>query len=213
MGKGRKIIRWFFILALVLLGLVFFCNLNISRRSRSRLYDSVEYVPYNRAALVLGTSPNGRNGGPNRFYMARIKACVELYNAKKIDRIIVSGDNRHVNYNEPEAMRRSLVEQGIPSEVIFLDYAGFRTFDSVVRAKEVFGQQSFTVVSQKFHNERAIFIAGKKGIDAVGYNAQGVDFNYGVMTYVREWFARCKVYLDLLTGKQPHFLGEPVEIG
>ena len=208
--KIRKIIL---ILGFVLVGLVLFCNISISRSARSRLYDSVEYVPYNRAALVLGTSPYGRNGAPNRFYMARIKACVELYNARKIDRIIVSGDNRHVNYNEPEAMRRSLVEQGIPSEVISLDYAGFRTFDSVVRAKEVFGQQSFTVVSQKFHNERAIFIAGKKGIDAVGYNARGVDFNYGIMTYVREWFARCKVYLDLLTGKQPHFLGDPVDIG
>ena len=143
---------------------------------------------------------------------ARIKACVDLYNARKIDRIIVSGDNHHVSYNEPEAMRASLVEMGIPNEVIFLDYAGFRTFDSVVRAREVFGQQSFTVVSQKFHNERAIFIAGKKGIDAVGYNASGVGLNYGLMTYVRELFARCKVYLDLATGKKPHFLGEPVDL-
>ena len=109
-------------------------------------------------------------------------------------------------------MRASLVEMGIPNEVIFLDYAGFRTFDSVVRAREVFGQQSFTVVSQKFHNERAIFIAGRKGIDAVGYNASGVGLNYGFMTYVRELFARCKVYLDLATGKKPHFLGEPVSL-
>ncbi|MBP5795958.1 MAG: YdcF family protein, partial [Bacteroidales bacterium] len=125
----------------------------------------------------------------------------------------VSGDNRHTNYNEPEAMRRSLVERGIPDEVIFLDYAGFRTFDSVVRAHEVFRQPNFIVVSQKFHNERAVFIAGKKGIEAFGYNAEDVGFNYGLMTYIRECFARCKVYIDLLTGKQPHFLGDPVDVG
>ena len=211
--KFRKIIRVFFILCLVLLGLIVYCNISISQYAKSKLYDSVERIPYRRAALVLGTSPRGRNGGPNRFYMARINACVELYEADKIDRIIVSGDNHHASYNEPEAMRRSLVERGIPDEVIFLDYAGFRTFDSVVRAHEVFRQPNFIVVSQKFHNERAVFIAGKKGIDALGYNAEDVGFNYGLMTYVREWFARCKVYLDLLTGKQPHFLGEPIDIG
>ncbi len=210
--KARKVIKWMLIPALLLLGLVVVCYTTVSSYSKDRLYDTVEYIPYRRAALVLGTSPWDRNGDPNRFYNARIKACVDLYNARKIDRIIVSGDNHHISYNEPEAMRASLVEMGIPNEVIFLDYAGFRTFDSVVRAREVFGQQSFTVVSQKFHNERAIFIAGKKGIDAVGYNASGVGLNYGLMTYVRELFARCKVYLDLATGKKPHFLGEPVDL-
>ena len=125
----------------------------------------------------------------------------------------MSGDNRKVDYNEPEEMRQALIEQGIPEEIIFLDYAGFRTYDSVIRAKEVFGQTSLLFVSQKFHNERAIFIAKKKGVDAIGYNAEDVRFHYGFITYVREWFARCKVFLDLLFGKKPHFLGEPVDIG
>ena len=205
--------RCLFLLCLLVLGFIIFCNVSISQYAKSKLYDSVDEIPYRRAALVLGTSPRGRNGGPNRFYMARINACVELFEANKVDRIIVSGDNRHTNYNEPEAMRRSLVERGIPDEVIFLDYAGFRTFDSVVRAHEVFRQPNFIVVSQKFHNERAVFIAGKKGIEAFGYNAEDVDFNYGLMTYIRECFARCKVYIDLLTGKQPHFLGDPVDVG
>lgn len=211
--KFRYVIKIVLILLFLLLGFVAFCNLSISRYAKSKLYDSVDEIPYRRAALVLGTSPRGRNGGPNRFYMARINACVELFEANKVDRIIVSGDNRHTNYNEPEAMRRSLVERGIPDEVIFLDYAGFRTFDSVVRAHEVFRQPNFIVVSQKFHNERAVFIAGKKGIEAFGYNAEDVGFNYGLMTYIRECFARCKVYIDLITGKQPHFLGDPVDVG
>ena len=205
--------RCLFLLCLLVLGFIIFCNVSISRYAKSKLYDSVDEIPYRRAALVLGTSPRGRNGGPNRFYLARINACVELFEANKVDRIIVSGDNRHTNYNEPEAMRRSLVERGIPDEVIFLDYAGFRTFDSVVRAHEVFRQPNFIVVSQKFHNERAVFIAGKKGIEAFGYNAEDVGFNYGLMTYIRECFARCKVYIDLIPGKQPQFLGDPVDVG
>ena len=211
--KAKKTIGWLSVGCLVLMGVVFFCNVRIGSYARLRLYDRVEDVPHRHAAVVLGTSPTGRNGGPNRFFHARIDACADLYDAGRIDRIIVSGDNRYVYYNEPAAMKSALVARGVPADVIFLDYAGFRTLDSVVRAKEVFGQSSFIVVSQRFHNERAVFIAGKKGIDAVGYNAGDVGFHYGFVTYLREWFARCKVFLDLLVGKKPHFLGDPVDIG
>ena len=211
--KVKKSIRCLLIVCIVLAGIVVFCNVSIDSYARHRVYDRIEDVPHRHAAVVLGTSPTGRNGGPNRFFHARIDACADLYDAGKIDRIIVSGDNRYITYNEPAAMKSALVARGVPADVVFLDYAGFRTLDSVVRAKEVFGQSSFIVVSQRFHNERAVFLAGKKGIDAVGYNAGDVGFHYGFVTYVREWFARCKVYLDLLVGKKPHFLGEPVDIG
>ena len=212
--KTKKFFKGILILALLTLAFILSCNLRIGSYSKSRVYDSVADIPHCHTALLLGTSPEGRFGGPNRFFIARINATVELYNAGKVDRILVSGDNRYKNYNEPEAMKQSLIEKGIPSEIIFLDYAGFRTFDSVIRAKEVFGQSSFIVVSQKFHNERAVFIAGKKGIDALGYNARDVSLRSGGMiTHVREWGARCKVFLDLLFGKKPHFLGEPIDIG
>ena len=212
--KTKKFFKGILILALLTLAFILYCNLRIGSYSKSRVYDSVADIPHCHTALLLGTSPEGRFGGPNRFFIARINATVELYNAGKVDRILVSGDNRYKNYNEPEAMKQSLIEKGIPSEIIFLDYAGFRTFDSVIRAKEVFGQSSFIVVSQKFHNERAVFIAGKKGIDALGYNARDVSLRSGGMiTHVREWGARCKVFLDLLFGKKPHFLGEPIDIG
>lgn len=204
---------WLFSIGLSLLAFILYCNLRIDHFAKPRLYDRVTEVPHRHTALVLGTSPIGKNGGPNRFFTTRIRACAELYHSGKIDRILVSGDNRKVDYNEPEEMRQALIEQGIPEEIIFLDYAGFRTYDSVIRAKEVFGQASLLFVSQKFHNERAVFIAKKKGIDAIGYNAEDVRFHYGFITYVREWFARCKVFLDLLFGKKPHFLGEPVDIG
>ena len=206
---------WIAILLLAIIGVwaVLLCNGSISRYSKDRLYDSVDEIPHRHATVVLGTSPIGRSGGPNLYFINRIEACTDLYNAGKTDRIIVSGDNSVKEYNEPEAMRQALIEKGIPAEVIFLDYAGFRTLDSVVRAKEVFGQSQFIIISQKFHNERAVFLAGKKGIDAIGYNAAGVDAYYGFLTSVREKFARCKVFIDLIIGKDPHFLGAPVNIG
>lgn len=205
--------RWLLWLVLVLLGFVLYSNIRIDSYSKGKLYDTVSDVPHYHTALVLGTSPTGRSGGPNLFFLARINAAVELYQAGKIDRLLVSGDNRKRGYNEPEEMKKALVDNGIPESVIFLDYAGFRTLDSVVRAKEVFGQSEFIVVSQKFHNERAVFIAGKKGITSVGYNAADVRGRYGLTTHVREWGARCKVFLDLLFGKKPHFLGDPIDIG
>jgi len=212
--KKRKLKqKWTVWFGLVLLGFILYSNISIDRYSKGKLYDTVSDVSHYHTALVLGTSPTGRSGGPNLYFLSRIDATVRLYEAGKIDRILVSGDNRKEEYNEPEEMKKALVEKGIPEEVIFLDYAGFRTFDSVVRAKEVFGQAEFIVVSQKFHNERAVFIARKKGIKAAGFNATDVRASYGFITHVREWGARCKVFIDLMFGKKPHFLGEPVDIG
>ena len=211
--KKRKFIKRIILTGLVVLAFIIYCNVRIDCYSKSRVYDNVADIPHYHTALLLGTSPVGRFGGPNVFFISRINATVELYNAGKVDRILVSGDNRKEEYNEPEAMKQALIEKGIPAGIIFLDYDGFRTYDSVIRAKEVFGQDSFIVVSQQFHNERAVFIAGKKGIDAVGYNARDVRLGYGIITHVREWGARCKVFLDLLFGKKPHFLGEPIDIG
>lgn len=206
-------IKYLLILALLSMVVVVYCNIRIISFAKDRLYDNTSDIPYNHAALLLGTSPTGRYGGPNPFFYARIRACAALYASGKIDKVIVSGDNRRVTYNEPMEMKKALMEAGVPVEDIILDYAGFRTFDSVIRAKEVFGQSSFTIVSQRFHNERAVFIAGKKGIDAIGFNAGDVGLRYGLMTYFRECFARCKVFLDLVVGMKPHFLGEPVDIG
>lgn len=200
-------------IGLVLVATIVYCNVRVESYANPRLYDKVQDIPHRHAALLLGTTPKTRSGNTNKYFTYRIDATVALYNAGKVDCIIVSGDNRHRNYNETEAMRKALVAKGIPDEVIFLDYAGFRTLDSVVRAKEIFGQQSYTIISQPFHNQRAIFIAGKKHIDAIGFNAKDASFRYGFKTRVREVFARCKVFLDLLIGKQPHFLGEQIDIG
>ncbi|MBQ4679518.1 SanA/YdcF family protein [Aeromonas dhakensis] len=182
--------------------------------ARHYTYDDVNVVPYNRVALVLGTSKYLIGGSPNHYFKYRIKAAAELYNNGKVDYILVSGDNATVQYNEPRQMRRALIQAGIPASAIYSDYAGFRTLDSIVRAKEVFGQAHFTVVSQAFHNERAIFIARHFGIEAVGFNAVDPSAYQGIKTRVREVFARLMGLLDLyVLDKGPKFLGEPIVIG
>lgn len=139
-------------------------------------------------------------------------AAEKLYKSGKVKYLILSGDNSHKNYNEPEDMQAELISRGIPADHIFLDYAGFRTLDSVVRAKQIFGQNSFIIVSQQFHNARAVFLARRYGINAYGYNAMDVNKYAGMKTKIREKFARAKVFVDLLLGVDPKFGGEKVQI-
>lgn len=189
------------------------CNNLINRNANQYLYNHVDEIPDNQVGLLLGTSPKLKNGKNNLYFDHRITAAIELYKAGKIKYILISGDNRQRNYNEPEYMKKALLQGGIPEEAIYLDYAGFRTLDSVVRAKKVFGQNRFTVISQKFHNARAIYIAHKNDIEAIGFNARDVDTYSGLKTQIRERLARVKVFLDLLSRKQPRFLGEKIAIG
>lgn len=189
------------------------CNRQIKKSASTKLYTEVKVTPKNNVGLLLGTSPKLKNGKNNLYFDYRILATVELYKAGKIKYILVSGDNRKKEYNEPEEMKKALMKNGIPEKIIYLDSAGFRTLDSVVRAKEIFGQYQLTIISQQFHNERAIYLAEKNGINAIGYNAKDVSAHAGIKTKIRELFARVKMFIDLAIDKQPHFLGEKVIIG
>lgn len=214
MKKFAKILLACFCLLLVAAAMLLGYSEWTVSDTRHYTYDDVDAVPYNRVALVLGTSKYLIGGSSNHYFKYRIKAAAELYNNGKVDYILVSGDNATVQYNEPRQMRRALIQAGIPAKVIYSDYAGFRTLDSIVRAKEVFGQAHFTVVSQAFHNERAIFIARHFGIEAVGFNAKDPSAYQGIKTRVREVFARLMGLLDLyVLDKGPKFLGEPIVIG
>jgi len=173
---------------------------------------SIREVPYNKVGLLLGTSKYNQSGKPNLYFYYRIHAAVVLYKAGRIKFIVVSGDNRALSYNEPITMKKELVKKGIPTEVIFLDYAGFRTYDSIIRCFEIFGQKSFTIISQGFHLERAVFIAHRYGIGAIGYEARDVNYIQGLRTKTREYFARVKVFWDFFTGEKPKFLGKKIEI-
>ena len=161
---------------------------------------------------MLGTAQKLKDGQPNPYYTFRIRAVVQLYKAGKIDYVLVSGDNATIYYNEPMTFKKDLVKAGVPENKIFLDYAGFRTLDSMVRAKEIFGLESVTVISQKFHNERAIYLAERKGLSAIGFNAKDVSGSDGLNVRIREYFARVKVFIDLLFNTQPKFYGNRIEI-
>ena len=202
------------ILALILLSIVaiFSCNAIINQSSKGKTFNSIDAIPKNKVGLVLGTAKKITSGSPNPYYTNRISATIELFNAHKIDFVLVSGDNGSIYYNEPKAFKSDLMKGGIPEEKIFLDYAGFRTFDSMIRAKYVFSLDSVTVISQQFHNDRAIYIAQKKGLHAIGYNAKDLSGANGFKVQLREYFARVKVFIDILTNKQPKFYGEKIEI-
>ncbi|MCF6365036.1 MAG: YdcF family protein [Bacteroidales bacterium] len=185
---------------------------NIFKAQKKLCYNDIDEIPKNKVGLLLGTSKYiGKS--LNYYYKYRIDAAVELYKKGKIKYILVSGDNSAASYNEPQTFKDDLVKRGIPAKRIYLDYAGFRTFDSVIRSKEVFGQESITFISQQFHNERAIFIAKHNGINAVGYNAKDLHGRNGLKTRIRERFARIKAILDVfILCTKPKFLGEKIII-
>jgi len=192
--------------------LVFLTNYSIEVNAKGKTFSNVSKIPKNKVGLVLGTIKILKNGSVNSYFKHRIDATYELYSTGKIEFVLISGDNGNSTYDETTDMKNDLINKGIPEDRIFLDYAGFRTLDSVVRAKEIFGQNSITIISQKFHNERAIYLAENHGIKAIGYNAKNVIGRYGIKTKIREYFARTKVFIDIILGITPKFLGEKIEI-
>jgi SanA protein len=188
-------------------------NLWVVGSTQKSVYDSVEEIPINDVALVLGTSKYSRKGGANLFFKYRIEAAVKLYKAGKVKHLILSGDNSLSYYNEPQDMKIALIAHGISASAITLDYAGFRTFDSVVRSKKVFRQKRITIITQEFHSYRALFISNYYGIDAIAFTTVPVPRSYSLLTLSREYLARCKAILDLYVfKKEPKFLGDEIDI-
>ncbi|WP_299217717.1 ElyC/SanA/YdcF family protein [uncultured Dokdonia sp.] len=208
----RKKVKILFVFIGISLSVVVVSNYAIESFAHGKTYDKVSTIEKNKVGLVLGTSKMLQNGRINLYFKYRIEATVALYKAGKIDFVLVSGDNSTSSYDEPTDFKNELIEKGIPEHKIFLDYAGFRTLDSVIRAKEIFGQEKITIISQEFHNERAIYLAGKNGIEAIGFNATDVSGRYGIKVQLREYLARTKVFLDILFGVEPKFLGKKIEI-
>ena len=178
----------------------------IARDTAHRVYQDAEAIPPRKVGLVLGCARN-------IYFYHRVNAAHELFKQGKIQHILVSGDNHIATYDEATAMKDALIQRGIPPNRIVCDYAGFSTMDSVVRAKHVFGQTDITIISQEFHIRRALFIAKRKGLNAIGYCAQDVETSIGAPTLLREAFARVKTILDIyILNRKPRFLGEPVPI-
>ena len=208
----KRILKFILFGIVFLLITIFICNKIVVDNAKERVFNSVKNIPANKVGLVLGTVKYLRNGRVNLYYKFRLEAAIKLYNSKKIKYIVVSGDNGSKKYDEPTAFKEDLVKVGIPEDRIYLDYAGFRTLDSMVRIKEIFGQDSITVISQQFHNERALFLADTYNIKAIGYNAKSISGKYALKVNLREYLARVKLFIDILFNTQPKYLGEPIKI-
>lgn len=212
--KYKRLIKWLFVALFVSILLLVICNYWIVSSTSKQLYTSSDSIPVRKVGLVLGASKLSRTGNSNMYFTYRMQAAYELYIKGKVKYLLLSGDNHIKGYDEPSDMREALLKLGVPDSCIVLDYAGFRTLDSVVRSKEIFGEDSITIVSQEFHNQRALFIANKNEIDAIAFNAKDVYKNYSFRTRVREYFARVKCVLDIyLFHTSPKFLGEKIKIG
>jgi len=166
--------------------------------ARDRIYTDVKTVPHKKAALLLGTAKYIAKGKKNYFYVYRIRAAVALWKGRKVDAIVVSGDNATKYYNETIRMKNDLVKAGVPKKYITADYAGFRTLDSIVRAEAVFDLEDYIIISQKFHLERALFIAKAKGQKVIGFAAKELEGTKAARKMqMREYLARVKAFLDV----------------
>lgn len=164
--------------------------------------------------LVLGCSKKLSRNRANFYFTGRMQAAAELWKSGKLRCIIVSGDNREVYYNEPRDMKEALIKLGVPEAKIVCDYAGLRTFDSVVRAQRIFGAEKITIISQPYHVKRAVATARQLGIDAEGYNAPLVPVNRPtwLRQFLRERAARVAMCFDLLIGTEPRHMGERIDL-
>lgn len=200
--------------ALVLLGGLALLGADrvVARAAVGRCFEQVGQTPVAPVALVLGCAEKLAGDRTNLYFTRRIAAAAELYHSGKVEALIVSGDNSHKEYDEPTAMKNALEQAGVPPERVYCDFAGLRTLDSVVRAREIFGQSRFIVVSQRFHNERAVYLARAHGLEAFGFDTQPVGGSAGLRTRAREWIARVAAVLDTALDTQPKYLGPPVEV-
>lgn len=212
--KRRKIILWGLAIMGVAVAAIAICDISVSRNARGRIYDNVDSIPHRKVGLILSTSPvSSWNGRRNLYFDRRIKAGADLYNAGKVDWLVVSGGdyrNSENGYDEPVAMRGSLIKQGVDSTHIILDYDGTRTLNSIAKMRDVYGQDSIAIISEKYHNERALYQAKHIGIDAIAFNAKTPGRrtswwrNRG-----REVLARVKLFVDIVRGLHPD-IKEPI---
>jgi SanA protein len=205
MKKVIKIGVWSTVTIMVVcLALMLICNQIVVNNARGKAFSDIDSIEYNKVGLLLGTTPQARfDRITNYFFIYRIDAAEELYKAGKIEKILISGDENSLDgINEPECMRDSLVARGVPANAITLDGKGYRTICSVVNANKVYGLKSFTIISQEFHNERALYQAEHLGLDVENlqaYNAKMPKSRRAFITTIRDYFARVKMFIDLIT--------------
>lgn len=215
-NRLKKLRRWLLVMAILMgIGVLAVVSADLACRSAAsgKIFRTTESVPTNDVALVLGTSKKTARGNPNLHFTQRIEAAAALFKSGKIRHLIVSGDNSMATYDEPTDMRDALVAAGVPTNAITCDYAGFRTLDSVVRAKTVFGLTNFTIVTEEFHCPRAVWIAQRHGLNVVAFAAPDLSVRWSARVKCREALARTWCALDLyVLNRQPKFTGPPEKL-
>lgn len=208
----KKLFRWLLVLALLAGVAVFGINEYVKSVARQKLIEVETAAELQDVDCILVLGCWVDNGTPSLMLGDRLERSVELYEAKAAPKLLMSGDHGQEDYDEVDAMKRYALDRGIPSEDVFMDHAGFSTYESVYRAKEVFGADKIIIVSQEYHLPRAIYIAGQLGVEAYGVAAK--DVNYGGQAYrdLREVLARVKDVGYCLLKPEPTFLGETIPI-
>ncbi len=209
-----RILKWILVVVLVTIIALVVIDMSISKQAEPYLYSNIKKIPVKQAALVLGTAKYMIGGGKNYFYLYRIRAAAELFKAGKVKAIVVSGDNSTKYYNETSKMQKDLIKSGVPSQYITLDPLGVRTLDSVVRAEAIFDLKDYIIISQKFHLERALFIAKAKGQKVIGFMAKDIPGTTAAYRMkAREYLARVKALLDVyILHTTPKFDGKKEKV-
>ena len=209
----QGVIQGVAIFTLPVVALIVFCNYWVTKTTSNALYSDIDNLPYNQVGVLLGTSKFSRLGGFNDHYQLRVNAAYQLFQAGKIDYILISGDNSSRFYDEPSTIRRDLLKKGVPAHKIYRDYAGFRTLDSILRAHHVFNLDRFTIISQASHNKRALYIALNHDMSAIAFSA-GAGNDSDLNNKAREILARVLAVLEVhVLNKGPKFLGPTIDIG
>ncbi|MEA3433744.1 MAG: ElyC/SanA/YdcF family protein [Campylobacterota bacterium] len=209
-----RTVKWFFLIVIVTITTLIFIDTYISKQAEPDLYSNIKKVPGKKAALVLGTAKYIAKGKKNYFYTYRIRAAVQLFKSGKVKAIVVSGDSSTKYYDETTRMQQDLIKSGIPKKYITLDRLGLRTLDSVVRAEAIFDLKDYIIVSQKFHLERALFIAKAKGQKVIGFMAKDIPGTAAAYRMkAREYLARAKAFLDVyILHTEPKFYGKKEKV-
>ena len=194
---GKRVVKAIIVVIFSGVVIVLISNWWVVFNTRDQVYFDISELPANDFGLVLGTSKFVRTGKENLFFRYRMEATARLWKEGKVKYLILSGNNDSEYYNEPVDMQRALVRLGVPASVMTLDYAGYRTFDSVVRCKAEFDQHKITIISQNFHNARALYIGNHEDIKAIAFAAQDVPDGYSLRTLIREYLARPYALLDV----------------
>lgn len=207
MKKYLKILVYLFIIGLIA---VFSVNIYVQSTTKTNIYNSIKRFPKNDVGIIFGAGINGNQ--PSKYLKDRLDAGISLWKAKRINKILLSGDNGREEYDELTVMKNYCYSHGVDTTKIFIDYAGFDTYSTMYRAKHIFKIKRATLISQKYHLNRAIYIGQQLGIKSVGYSAnKGEYLGYNYVCF-REYLSTFKSFFDVLRNREPHFLGGEINI-